>query len=39
LCCAWTKDDLGCFEEASREGGIPEGTTVAANYTVAEGLA
>jgi len=35
----WAEDDLGCVEEASREGRIPEGTTVPANFTVAEGLA
>jgi [ribosomal protein S5]-alanine N-acetyltransferase len=35
----WTKSDLGCIEEASREGRIPEGTTVPAKYTAAEGRA
>jgi [ribosomal protein S5]-alanine N-acetyltransferase len=36
---SWAETDLGCVEEASREGRIPEGTTVPANFTVAEGLA
>jgi RimJ/RimL family protein N-acetyltransferase len=35
----WTEHDLGCVEDASREGRIPQGTTVPVNYTVAEGLA
>jgi [ribosomal protein S5]-alanine N-acetyltransferase len=35
----WAESDVGCVEEASREGRIPEGTTVPANFTVAEGLA
>jgi [ribosomal protein S5]-alanine N-acetyltransferase len=35
----WSEGDLGCVEEASREGRIPEGTTVPANFTVAKGLA
>ena len=35
----WAESDIGCVEEASREGRIPEGTTVPANFTVAEGLA
>jgi RimJ/RimL family protein N-acetyltransferase len=34
----WAESDLGCVEEASREGRIPEGTTVPANFTPAEGL-
>jgi len=34
----WTERDLGCVEAASREGRIPEGTTVPANFTPAEGL-
>jgi RimJ/RimL family protein N-acetyltransferase len=35
----WAESDLGCVEEASREGRIPEGTTIPANFTAAEGLA
>ena len=35
----WAESDLGCVEEASREGRIPEGTTIPANFTTAEGLA
>ena len=35
----WAESDIGCVEEASREGRIPEGTTVPANFTMAEGLA
>jgi [ribosomal protein S5]-alanine N-acetyltransferase len=35
----WAKSDLGCVEEASREGRIPEGTTVPARFTAAEGRA
>src|SRR6266536_5523525 len=35
----WAESDMGCVEEASREGRIPEGTTVPENVTVAEGLA
>lgn len=35
----WTESDLDCVEEASREGRIPQGTTVPANFTTAEGLA
>ncbi|TML61087.1 MAG: GNAT family N-acetyltransferase [Actinobacteria bacterium] len=35
----WAESDIGCVEEASREGRIPEGTTVPENFTVAEGLA
>src|SRR6266508_643428 len=34
----WAESDLGCVEAASREGRIPEGTTVPANFTTAEGL-
>ncbi len=34
----WAKSDLGCVEEASRDPDIPEGTTVPASFTVAEGL-
>src|SRR6266540_6968309 len=33
----WAESDLGCVEAASREGRIPEGTTVPANFTTAEG--
>ncbi|WP_433796174.1 GNAT family N-acetyltransferase [Actinoplanes sp. CA-252034] len=29
----WTHDDLACVREASREGRIPEGTTVPATWT------
>ena len=35
----WTESDIGCVEEASRDPSIPEGTTVPATFTVAEGLA
>jgi RimJ/RimL family protein N-acetyltransferase len=35
----WAKSDIGCVEEASRDPHIPEGTTVPASFTVAEGLA
>jgi RimJ/RimL family protein N-acetyltransferase len=35
----WAESDIGCVEEASREGRIPEGTTVPANFTMAEGMA
>lgn len=35
----WAENDLGCVEEASRDHRIPEGTTVPANFTAAEGLA
>jgi [ribosomal protein S5]-alanine N-acetyltransferase len=35
----WTKSDLGCVEEASRDPDIPEGTTVPTSFTAAEGLA
>jgi RimJ/RimL family protein N-acetyltransferase len=35
----WRLSDLPCVEEASRDARIPEGTTVPAQYTVAEGLA
>ena len=34
----WAESDLGCVEEASRDPHIPEGTTVPARFTVAEGL-
>jgi len=35
----WAEGDIGCVEEASRDPHIPEGTTVPAIFTVAEGLA
>lgn len=35
----WAESDIGCVEEASRDPHIPEGTTVPASFTVAEGLA
>lgn len=35
----WTEGDLGCVEEAGRDPRIPQGTTVPARYTRAEGLA
>ncbi len=35
----WADSDIGCVEEASRDPSIPEGTTVPAIFTVAEGLA
>jgi hypothetical protein len=35
----WAESDLGCVEEASRDPHIPEGTTVPARFTAAEGLA
>ena len=35
----WAKTDIGCVEEASRDANIPEGTTVPATFTEAEGLA
>jgi RimJ/RimL family protein N-acetyltransferase len=35
----WAKTDIGCVEEASRDPNIPEGTTVPATFTEAEGLA
>jgi ribosomal-protein-alanine N-acetyltransferase len=35
----WAESDLGCVEEASRDPHIPEGTTVPASFTPAEGLA
>jgi RimJ/RimL family protein N-acetyltransferase len=35
----WEEADLGCVEEASRDPEIPEGTTVPARFTQAEGLA
>jgi hypothetical protein len=35
----WTEGDLGCVEEASRDPDIPEGTTVPATFTPAEGHA
>jgi [ribosomal protein S5]-alanine N-acetyltransferase len=35
----WMESDIGCVEEASRDPVIPEGTTVPAKFTPAEGLA
>jgi [ribosomal protein S5]-alanine N-acetyltransferase len=35
----WAESDLGCVEEASRDPEIPEGTSVPARFTPAEGLA
>jgi [ribosomal protein S5]-alanine N-acetyltransferase len=35
----WAESDIGCVEEASRDPRIPEGTTVPARFTPAEGLA
>lgn len=35
----WAESDIGCVEEASRDPHIPEGTTVPARFTVADGLA
>jgi ribosomal-protein-alanine N-acetyltransferase len=35
----WARDDLGCVEEATQDPDIPEGTTVPATFTPAEGLA
>jgi len=35
----WAESDIGCIEEASRDPRIPEGTTVPARFTVADGLA
>src|SRR5919198_176179 len=35
----WAESDIGCVEEASRDPHIPEGTTVPASFTVADGLA
>jgi len=35
----WARSDIGCVEEASRDPRIPEGTTVPARFTVAEGAA
>jgi [ribosomal protein S5]-alanine N-acetyltransferase len=35
----WLESDLGCVEEASRDPQIPEGTTVPATFTEAEGRA
>jgi [ribosomal protein S5]-alanine N-acetyltransferase len=35
----WEENDLGCVEEASHDPDIPEGTTVPALFTPAEGLA
>jgi [ribosomal protein S5]-alanine N-acetyltransferase len=35
----WQETDVGCVEEASADPRIPEGTTVPATFTAAEGLA
>jgi [ribosomal protein S5]-alanine N-acetyltransferase len=35
----WAESDVGCVAEASRDPRIPEGTTVPARFTAAEGLA
>jgi [ribosomal protein S5]-alanine N-acetyltransferase len=35
----WEESDIGCVEEASHDPSIPEGTTVPARFTPAEGLA
>jgi RimJ/RimL family protein N-acetyltransferase len=35
----WVESDIGCVEEASHDPSIPEGTTVPATFTPAEGLA
>jgi [ribosomal protein S5]-alanine N-acetyltransferase len=35
----WEEGDIGCIEEASSDPRIPEGTTVPATFTPAEGLA
>ena len=35
----WTESDISCVEEASWDPRIPEGTTVPASFTVADGLA
>lgn len=35
----WAATDIACVEEASRDARIPEGTTVPATFTEAEGLA
>jgi [ribosomal protein S5]-alanine N-acetyltransferase len=35
----WEEGDIGCVEEASADPRIPEGTTVPATFTPAEGLA
>jgi len=35
----WADSDIGCVEEASLDPDIPEGTTVPAQFTPAEGLA
>jgi [ribosomal protein S5]-alanine N-acetyltransferase len=35
----WSESDLSCVEEGSRDPSIPEGTTVPASFTVADGLA
>jgi RimJ/RimL family protein N-acetyltransferase len=35
----WTKGDIGCVEEGSRDPDIPSGASVPARFTPAEGLA
>jgi [ribosomal protein S5]-alanine N-acetyltransferase len=35
----WSETDIACVEEASRDPRIPQGTTVPARFTEAEGLA
>jgi hypothetical protein len=35
----WQETDIGCVEEASHDPRIPEGTTVPARFTAADGLA
>ncbi len=35
----WAQDDVGCVEEAPEDPDIPQGTTVPATFTRAEGLA
>ena len=35
----WARDDLGCVEEATQDPDIPNGTTVPAMFTPADGLA
>jgi [ribosomal protein S5]-alanine N-acetyltransferase len=35
----WSRDDIGCVEEATQDPDIPRGTTVPTTFTPAEGLA
>lgn len=35
----WTRDDLGCIEQAGHDPRIPRGTSVPASFTPAEGVA